>query len=555
MLAVGLAALLVWGCRPKPKPVELVEDGSKDFHVVVLGETAGMLADPDQRLAPMLRRINAAMCDFVVVLGGVCDPAWINTDQTTQAMEQARREFGSLRMPRFFVPGVDAVIRDTSRRAWEKRFGPMWRSWTYKNNRFVALCSQSSTPGQRFSEKQVRFLARQVEQRGQRERLYVFIAEPLWEEVSNDGLNEWERKIHPELAKAHGATVIAGRWSQFTDLPVRDGVRYITAGGGGLEFGRLRDRPFLGPVLDFQAIHGAGGHHRIDLPRVNNIVLDGKDDDWADRGLAIGKLVPARGAPVNPGDCQCRAQLGWDDRGIVMIAEVLDDVMLVERTAADARVPLTRRDAVRLVAESDSRYGERHALTAAPSMLAGRIALRQAVRREGEKDWRIVAGAARGDCHLARNGYLMELLLPWQTLGITGGAGQTLGLQIVLFDADDRSAPGLFAWQPFPTTGNHAEQLNRVRLVDAEGGIQQLFVEGALLDHGRVMVELIGSADMADRSVVVLSGLNSVARGRMLLKRGQTQCRLIFCRPVGETADEPLEVYLGDERIQSIRPQ
>lgn len=558
--AIGLLAQMI-GCRPEAERVELVEDGSKDYHVVVVGQTASMLVDSEQRLTPMIRRINAAMPDFVIVLGGVCDPAWIADADPNDTLDQTKQRYDGLRMPRFYVPGVDAATPAARRRAWEKRIGPLWQSWTYKANRFVTLCPESSTPGRRFSQEQVSFLEKQVARLGKQDRLYVLVAEPLWEADTQGEPNEWDRRIHPVLAKAGGATVIAGRWNQFIDYPNRDGVRYICAGGSGMEFGLLRGRPFLGPVLDFQALHGAGGHHRIDLPRVRGIKLDGQNNDWEKRGMAITRLTAVRGAPVNAADCQCRARLGWDERGVLVMAEVLDDVVLVELTEADTRVPLSRRDALRLVASAVGDRGDWHSLSAAPSMRDGSVTLQQSIRRSGQKDWQAVGAKAQGHCQLARNGYVMELLLPWETLGTTGEAGASLGLQLVLFDADGQGAAGLFTWQPFPSEAEEIDQLIRVRLVDAKGprlsplAGERLFVEGRIMAHGRVMAELIGSADLAGSPVVVLSGLNSVARGRMLLEGGQARCTLIFCRPIGPSADQPLEIYLGDERVQSFKPQ
>ena len=69
----------------------------------------------------------------------------------------------------------------------------------------------------------------------------------------------------------------------------------------------------------------------FDVPRLDKIAVDGKPDDWGERGFKVEVLAPLEGAPRPPSDLGGAFRLGWDARGLLVLAMVRDDVASEER--------------------------------------------------------------------------------------------------------------------------------------------------------------------------------------------------------------------------------
>ena len=56
-----------------------------------------------------------------------------------------------------------------------------------------------------------------------------------------------------------------------------------------------------------------------DVPRLENVVIDGQPDDWGERGLRANLLAPVTGWPAQPAvlrslaDHDVRIRVGWDE--------------------------------------------------------------------------------------------------------------------------------------------------------------------------------------------------------------------------------------------------
>jgi len=61
----------------------------------------------------------------------------------------------------------------------------------------------------------------------------------------------------------------------------------------------------------------------VAVPRVDGIVIDGNAADWHDNGLKIDVL--ASSVPRTPGTFDAWARLGWDERGLLILINVLDE--------------------------------------------------------------------------------------------------------------------------------------------------------------------------------------------------------------------------------------
>src|SRR5690606_15478930 len=74
------------------------------------------------------------------------------------------------------------------------------------------------------------------------------------------------------------------------------------------------------------------------------LTIDGRDDDWADRGFRVDVLAPGDGWQPDLERFDPMLRLAWDQRGLIVLATVKDDIA---SEAADAD-KLFRRDSIEL---------------------------------------------------------------------------------------------------------------------------------------------------------------------------------------------------------------
>jgi len=93
---------------------------------------------------------------------------------------------------------------------------------------------------------------------------------------------------------------------------------------------------FAWAVLAFLAIfstaacstagRGAAGRAAFDIPRLDNITIDGDTTDWKDGGFHINMLTSSTGKVKAVDDFDAKARLAYDQRGLLFLLTVRDDV-------------------------------------------------------------------------------------------------------------------------------------------------------------------------------------------------------------------------------------
>lgn len=68
-----------------------------------------------------------------------------------------------------------------------------------------------------------------------------------------------------------------------------------------------------------------------DVPRLDSILVDGRIAEWADRGFRVGLIENRYGGFPDSADFGADVKLGWDDRGLLVSANVRDDVAFEAR--------------------------------------------------------------------------------------------------------------------------------------------------------------------------------------------------------------------------------
>src|SRR5687767_13125294 len=81
----------------------------------------------------------------------------------------------------------------------------------------------------------------------------------------------------------------------------------------------------------------------FDIPRLERVTIDGDDADWGERGLQVDFMTSTDGSLFDPKDLHARCRIGWDERGLLVLIRVADDVR--DENAGD---PLGRNDSVEM---------------------------------------------------------------------------------------------------------------------------------------------------------------------------------------------------------------
>ena len=202
----------------------------------------------------------------------------------------------------------------------------------------------------------------------------------------------------------------------------------------------------------------------FDIPHLPAIGIDGQPDDWGAAGFRVDTLVPDKESMPARKEFAAGLRLGWNDSGLLVLLEVTgrdwsESEKITELFSRDsvefylARYPGSRERCQWLVAPGmDARFPEPRVnlqdFATTPKLLRNAIA--PTVARVRTDD-----------------GYRMEVLLPWQTLGVAPERGEGLGFQVMVnsHDRKGRRADHLL-WFPMLGAAFDSRKLHRIRLAD-----------------------------------------------------------------------------------------
>lgn len=207
----------------------------------------------------------------------------------------------------------------------------------------------------------------------------------------------------------------------------------------------------------------------FDVPRLEQITVDGNAGDWRETGLQIDRLAvhAASGSTVTPApEGSASLRLGWDDGGLLLALRL--PAQRVEGTEGVApMVNLIVRDGPRPL-------NWWQAMIDLPPLKPGAPATRPSARlidhrfdqwvdpREAGKQIRALSPLAI-EAHWARieGGYLLEARLPWKNLEIAPREGRTVRLQLQVWKGGPSLSWFPYGWGEKCTRYSHEVRLSR----------------------------------------------------------------------------------------------
>ncbi|MEM6710343.1 MAG: metallophosphoesterase [Pseudomonadota bacterium] len=262
-----------------------LQDDADDFHFVVVSDRT-CCARPGV-FASAMPKVNLVSPAFVVSVGDLIEGYTENPAQLTREWNEIESYVGALDAPFFYTPGNHDMNNAVMAEEWQRRFGPSYYHFEYKDVLFVVLNSelfgmvgapQTPVPGPWKQAEQMDFIRSVLSQNTDARWTIVLLHQPLWT----------ARTINPDWLEIEGLlgernyTVFAGHYHQYS-REVRNNRNFITlattGGGSGL-------RGTAYGEFD----HVAWVTMRSDGPTIANLLLDGIQDVDVSNPELLGAL-------------------------------------------------------------------------------------------------------------------------------------------------------------------------------------------------------------------------------------------------------------------------
>jgi len=265
---------------------EEIQDDPNDFHFVVV--TDRTCCARRGVFAQAMPKVNLLAPAFVVSVGDLIEGYTENQAQLEREWNEIESYIAQLDAPFFYTPGNHDMNNAVMATEWERRFGPSYYHFRYKDVLFLVLNSElfgmvgapdTPVPGPWQQQDQMSFVRSVLAQNPDPRWTMVLIHQPLW--TMNPINPDWLEV--EELLGERDYTVFAGHYHQYSRVERHD-RNYITLAttGGGSD---LRGTAFG----EFD--HVAWVTMRTEGPVIGNVLLDGLEDVDVSNPELLGALA------------------------------------------------------------------------------------------------------------------------------------------------------------------------------------------------------------------------------------------------------------------------
>ncbi|MFG0249111.1 MAG: serine hydrolase [Phycisphaeraceae bacterium JB051] len=290
------------------------------------------------------------------------------------------------------------------------------------------------------------------------------------------------------------------------------------------------------------------------MGKVTDITIDGKMGDWDDYGLQINILNPLGGDMPAHRDFYPRCRLGWDERGILLLAMVEDDTF----TEADSQSDIWRKDAIEFFMADKVGGNQRLQLLIAPGMDTKHAQPRYHLNNlspnkpNDNKQHQPVIARTKQD-----NGYFLEALIPWQILKLDplkNKGHQELALQIFFNDVDGDSVRKQLLWYPGVRTYSDSTQMHPIRIAGGKTSPNTInATASASIQYLKwLKVNVLATPELAGRTCRLMIPNQPAIKQTLQLHGDWATCT--FKQPLDAVNNQQKQVRIlfGDNNLPSI---
>lgn len=285
----------------------------------------------------------------------------------------------------------------------------------------------------------------------------------------------------------------------------------------------------------------------FDAPRVEGVVIDGDSGEWEEAGLDVGYLAGEDGAVYDSTDLDASAKIAWDERGLLVMVRVSDDVT----NESDDIESLWSADSIEYFVSTGVGSNQRYQVLIAPGADGEQAQSQQwqyDYRRDRDSDIDVEYASK-----VTEGGYVVELLLPWSNLGITPADGDEVAFQFYVNDRDDEGdAKGVW-WHVDRDAHEHPESMYAVRLTD-KAGKGAAGRAKAVLDEGRAEMVVWADASLVGQTVTATSGGRAIGKADMFEHNGGALAKIILGDAPEGTRLGTIHAEVDGETIAYAKP-
>ena len=276
----------------------------------------------------------------------------------------------------------------------------------------------------------------------------------------------------------------------------------------------------------------------FDIPRASDTPDFGPDA--ADQQTFAVDLLSPVFQPQGKDDFDARFTLAWSDQGLLVGAHVRDDNFV---SAEDLKnLWGNQADCVLLYVKPAK--GPMLRVVVEPGMTADQPEPR-VMRRPGQSDSDIIAQRSKLD-----DGYSLDLLVPWDLIGVDVSEGEELRVQLIALDVDgrgeDQEMHGLM-WYPATGTPENPSISYRVRLATKASPAVAGMATPVKNAHG--LIDSIRVTARADRAGKI-AAIGTAQRAMALDSTGMA----VAWSPLPATKAWPMTVTLDGETVATFDP-
>lgn len=172
--------------KGEPRP-----EAKDEFRFVIVGDRTG---GAQWGIMPQtFREINQLDPDFVISVGDIIDGGGTGEDTINGIWDEFdKTEMPVLKVPFVYMPGNHDIWSPTSKKVYEKRYGPRFKSFNYRGLHFICLNTQEASGNEgtdyRFGgrgsrslgDEQLAWLKDDIERNRNARRILIFMHQPTW---------------------------------------------------------------------------------------------------------------------------------------------------------------------------------------------------------------------------------------------------------------------------------------------------------------------------------------------------------------------------------------
>lgn len=287
----------------------------------------------------------------------------------------------------------------------------------------------------------------------------------------------------------------------------------------------------------------------FDIPRLENITIDGKADDWGDQGLKVDLMATLDGRVKSATNLDARFRLGWDQRGLLVLATVKDDYFIED----DGLDTLWMKDAVEIYL-ADKRGSKQlvQAVIAAGVDGAHNELRYKLIDHRKDEALKKVPMTLTAERTKIQGGYILEVLLPWENVGVKPVKGLEVGATIFV-DAQPREGRQVnVLWYPGVGVFNDTTKTYSLRLSDKASEPIEAAARGGYVGMRSTRAVVVAVKELAGKKVAAQADGKEIAAGVLKEGRDLAGAELFAPFPPYGTEYKLLDILLDGKIIQSI---